>query len=587
MELARTVKCNHWLVCSRNMGDADGFDPEDIQTVRKYALQNAIEYDGKGKAGSVLGRVLAERSDLRPHAKRLMNLIDFEVEQANSLANKEGLEVVRTELEGIDPEALKRERHKKKEGLRELPGDTSKVVLRFAPNPNGPLSIGHSRGVAINSSYAVKYDGKIVLRFDDTDTRVKPPLTEAYKWIEEDFEWLSGRAADVVIKASERMPIYLKQAKKMIAEGHGYVCRCGAEDFRGFREAKTDCPCRRREISESLEEWDSMNSGEIMEGGAVVRVKTSMNLPNPALRDWPALRIQHSPHPIVGDKYKVWPLLDFQSAVEDHEQGVTHIIRGKDLMDSTRKQTLLYEHFGWTYPETLYWGRVKVHEFGGFSTSGMSSAIKTGKYDGWDDARLPTLRALRRRGFEPQSLISLWNEIGLTQKDISISMQTLEAFNSKKIDSHCERRFFVSDPIRIEIQSEDSPSEAKIARHPDGAIPGMRIWDVGNFIFIQEEDCKQGKLRLKDFADIEITNSNAEIEGEERSDGRPIIHWLPEKISREAKMFVPEGGEIRELVGVIEDFELRVGEVYQFERVGFARLDRINNGVVELVWLHG
>ena len=569
------------------MGDADGFDPEDIQTVRKYALQNAIEYDGKGKAGSVLGRVLAERSDLRPHAKRLINLIDFEVEQANSLANQEGLEVVRKELGGIDPEALKRERHKKKEGLRELPGDTSKVVLRFAPNPNGPLSIGHSRGVVINSRYAEKYDGKIVLRFDDTDTRVKPPLAEAYNWIEEDFEWLSGRVADVVIKASERMPIYLKQAKKMIAEGHGYVCRCGAEEFRGFREAKTDCPCRGRGVSVSLEDWDSMNSGGIMEGGAVVRVKTSMNLPNPALRDWPALRIQHSPHPVVGDKYKVWPLLDFQSAVEDHEQGVTHIIRGKDLMDSTRKQTLLYEHFGWTYPETLYWGRVKIHEFGGFSTSEMSSAIKTGEDDGWDDARLPTLRALRRRGFEPQSLISLWNEIGLTQKDISISMQTLESFNSKNIDSNCERRFFVSDPIRIEIQSEDSPSEAKIARHPDGVIPGMRIWGVENFIFIQEEDCKQGKLRLKDFADIEITDSNAEIEGEERSDGRPIIHWLPEKISREAKMFVPEGEKIRELVGLIEDFELRVGEVYQFERVGFARLDRINNGVVELVWLHG
>ena len=587
MELARTVKCNHWLVGSRNMEDGEGFGPEDIQTVRKYALQNAIEYDGKGKAGSVLGRVLAERSDLRPHAKKLMSLIDFEVGQANSLANQEGLEVVRTELEGIDPGALKRERHKKKEGLRELTGDTSKVVLRFAPNPNGPLSIGHSRGVVINSSYAEKYDGKIVLRFDDTDTRVKPPLTEAYRWIEEDFEWLSGRAADVVIKASERMPIYLKHAEKMIAEGHGYVCRCGAEEFRGFREAKTECPCRGRGVSESLEEWGSMNSGGIMEGGAVVRVKTSMSLPNPALRDWPALRIQHAPHPVVGDKYKVWPLLDFQSAVEDHEQGVTHIIRGKDLMDSTRKQTLLYEHFGWKYPETLYWGRVKVHEFGGFSTSGMSSAIKTGEYDGWDDTRLPTLRALRRRGFEPQSLISLWNEIGLTQKDISISMQTLEAFNSKNIDRHCERRFFVCDPVRIEFQSEDFPSEAKIARHPDGAIPGMRAWGVENFIFIQAEDCKQGKLRLKDFADIEITGSNAEIEGEERSDGRPIIHWLPEKITREAKMFVAEGGEIRELEGVIEDFELRVGEVYQFERVGFARLDRINNGVVELVWLHG
>ena len=587
MELARTVKCNHWVVCSRSMGDVAGFGPEVIQTVRKYALQNAIEYDGEGKSGSVLGRVLGERSDLRPHAKNLMILIDDEVEQANSLAKMKGLEVVRDELEGIDPEALQREKHKKKEGLRELPGDTTNVVLRFAPNPNGPLSIGHSRGVVINSSYAEKYDGTIVLRFDDTDTRVKPPLMEAYSWIEEDFEWLSGRSADIVIRASERMPVYLDHAKKMIADGHGYVCRCEAEEFRRFREEKTDCPCRGKGVLENLEEWSAMNSGTIMEGGAVVRVKTSMDIPNPALRDWPALRIQHSPHPLVGSKYKVWPLLDFQSAVEDHEQGVTHIIRGKDLMDSTRKQKLLYEHFGWTYPETLYWGRVKVHEFGGFSTSGMLSSIGMGEYEGWDDPRLPTLKALRRRGFEPQSIISLWNEIGLTQKDISISMQTLEAFNSKNIDRLCERRFFVCNPIPIEIRSYDHLSEARISRHPEGAIQGVRKWGVGNLIYIQEEDLIDGKLRLKDFADIEISGSNAEIEGEERSDDRPIIHWLPDVISRRAKMFVPDGENVRELEGVIEDFELSVGDVYQFERFGFAKIERINNEVVELIWLHG
>tara|TARA_B100001094_G_C18166536_1_gene792432 strand:+ start:504 stop:2213 length:1710 start_codon:yes stop_codon:yes gene_type:complete len=569
------------------MGDTGDFGPEVKQTVRKYALQNAIEYAGEGKSGSVLGRVLGERSDLRPNARDLMIIIDYEVEQANSLAKKKGLGAVRDELEGIDPEALRREKHKKKDGLRDLPGDTSNIVLRFAPNPNGPLTIGHSRGVVINSSYAEKYDGTIVLRFDDTDTKIKPPLMEAYSWIEEDFEWLSGRTADIVIRASERMPVYLKQAKKMIADGHGYVCQCVAEEFRKFREEKMDCPCRARDISENLKEWESMNSGKIMEGGSVVRVKTSMDLPNPALRDWPALRIQHSHHPIVGSKYKVWPLLDFQSAVEDHEQGVTHIIRGKDLMDSTRKQKLLYEHFGWEYPETLYWGRVKVHEFGGFSTSGMSSSIKKGDYGGWEDLRLPTLRALRRRGFEPESLISLWSEIGLTQKDISISMQTLEAFNSKNIDGLCERRFFVCNPNLIEIQSQDESAEASIPRHPEGAIPGTRKWGVGNHIFIQEEDFVEGKLRLKDFADIELEGSNAEIEGFERSDGRPIIQWLPEGIARRAKMFVPEGEEIRELEGVIEDFELRLGDVYQFERFGFAKIERIGSEVVELVWLHG
>ena len=142
-----------------------------------------------------------------------------------------------------------------------------------------------------------------------------------------------------------------------------------------------------------------MNNGTFDEGDAVVRVRTDMALPNPALRDWPALRIQHTPHPMVGDRYRVWPLLDFQSAIEDHEQGVTHIVRGKDLMVSTRKQTLLYEHLGWTYPETLYWGRVKVHEFGGFSTSSMRASLEQGERAGWGDLRLPTIQSFRRRGF--------------------------------------------------------------------------------------------------------------------------------------------------------------------------------------------
>jgi len=581
------VKCNHWLVYPRNMSEDSGFDSEDIQTVRKYALQNSIEYGGEGKTGSVLGRVLAERSELRPYAKELLELVESEVHRANSLTRENGIEEARTELMKIDPSALERQKHQKKKGLPDLPGDTTKVVLRFAPNPNGPLSIGHSRGVVINSRYAERYNGEIVLRFDDTDTRVKPPIVEAYEWIEEDFEWLSGRSADIIIRASERMPIYLKQAEKMISEGHGYVCRCSARKFRGFREAKTDCPCRGREISESLEDWGAMNAGEINEGDAVVRVRTEMSLPNPALRDWPALRIQHSPHPIIGEKYKVWPLLDFQSAVEDHEQGVSHIIRGKDLMDSTRKQTLLYEHFGWTYPETLYWGRVKVHGFGRFSTSGMSSSIISGKFSGWGDPRLPTLRALRNRGFEAQSLIDLWEEIGLTQKDIAISMKTLEAFNSKNIDGTCERRVFVSNPITLGISSDGYPDRARIAKHPEGKIPGTREWEVGRSIFIQESDYNQGKIRLKDFADIEISGSDAIIESEARSDERQIIHWLPEKMSRSARLFIPVGEKIREVGGMIEDLDLRVGEIYQFERLGFARIDCIEDDVVDIFWLHG
>ena len=568
------------------MTEEEVFALEDRDAVRKYALQNAVEYGGKGQSGSVLGRVLAEREQLRNRVKSLLLLVEKEVTRANSIAREDGIEGVRKELQSLAPEALDRERHKKNEGLRDLPGNTSEVILRFAPNPNGPLSIGHSRGVAINSLYADKYQGKVVLRFDDTDTKVKPPMIDAYAWIEEEFEWMSGKAADVVIRASERMPIYLQHAEKMLAGGFGYVCKCTAQDFRAFRVSKTKCPCRDKSVQQNMDDWNKMNSGEIDEGGAVVRVKTGMDLPNPALRDWPALRIQHSPHPIVGDTYKVWPLLDFQSAIEDHLQGVSHIIRGKDLMDSTRKQTILYEHFGWDYPEPLYWGRVKIHEFGGFSTSGMSSSIDSGKFSGWDDPRLPTLRAMRRRGFDPRSLAELWKEVGLTQKDISISLKTLESFNSRIIDGNCERRAFVSSPKSLDISSENIPSRVMMPRHPDGEIDGFRVWEVGTTVSIQDSDYVEGKLRLKDFADIIISGSSATIESVDRSDDRKIVHWIPEKLSLEALLSVPYGEEISEVNGVLEDFELVEGEVYQLERVGFARFEGIQDGIARLLWLH-
>ena len=568
------------------MAESDGWSADVVAAVRKFALQNALEYDGAGQAGSVLGRLLSEKPDLRPEAKRLMEIVAYEVSAANALAQADGLDAVRAELEQSAPDALKREKHRKAEGLKELPGDTSAVVLRFAPNPNGPLSLGHSRGVVINSEYAKMYEGKVVLRFDDTDTRVKPPLPSAYQWIEDEYEWLAGRPADIILRASDRMPVYLEHAQSLISQGHCYACKCPADEFRVYRESKENCPCRSKDTSSNLADWESMNDGTLGEGEAVVRVRTDMSLPNPALRDWPALRIQHTPHPMVGETYRVWPLLDFQSAVEDHEQGVTHIVRGKDLMDSTRKQTLLYEKLGWDYPEAVYWGRVKVHEFGGFSTSSMRTSIEDGGREGWGDLRLPTIQSLRRRGFAARALRGFWIELGVTQKDISVSMQTIESLNSSAIDAVTQRRSFVASPVRLKLSGHKA-GIVEAPRHPDGGIPGLRSWDVKNSIYIQDSDSRTSSLRLKEFADISISGRNAAVESYDKSDDRPIVQWIPASMAREAVLQIPRGDEIDAIDGLIEDFDLTVGEVYQLERVGFARLEAIlEDGSASLVWLH-
>ena len=573
------------------MADAAEWDSEIENIVRKYALQNAVEYNGAGQSGSVLGRILGERSDLRSRARELKELVDIEVENANYLAQNEGVEAVREILENTNPEALNRQKQVKRTGLKDLSNAVSgEVILRFAPNPNGPLTLGHARGVTINSEYAKIYDGKVVLRFDDTDSKVKPPIKEAYSWIEEDYKWLTGKNPDIIVRASERMEIYLEYAFKMLNEGFGYVCKCSAEKFKKLRDNSKACHCRKKDSEENLSDWNQMVKGKLTEGMAVVRVKTDMNLPNPALRDWPALRIQHSHHPMVGDKYKVWPLLDFQSAIEDYEQGVTHIIRGKDLMDSTRKQTLLYNHFGWKYPETMYWGRVKIHEFGSFSTSGMRKEIENKNYSGWDDPRLPTLRALRRRGFDSDAMKDFWIDLGLTQKDISVSLQTIESFNSSKIDSKCERRVFVRDPKKIILNTNniEIPKKLILNKHPLNEIEGHREWDLEDLeIYVEHKDLEKKEIRLKDFADIQIRKSEGIIQSMDRNDRRSIVHWVPKSISKKAILTIPNGNEIIVQEGVIEDIQIIKNNIVQLERVGYAKIESIEEDLIKLLWLHG
>jgi len=577
------------------MADGSVIGEEASSAIRKYALQNAVEYNGNGKTGSVLGRLLSEFPDLRSHAKKLVPLISEHVEDANAIAKKHGLDRVREILKETNPEALNRERQKKRVGLPELSNvGLEGVVLRFAPNPNGPLSIGHSRGVVINSELAKNHSGKIILRFDDTDTKVKPPLPSAYTSIEREFEWISGRKPDVIIKASSRMDVYLEYAEDMISRGFCYVCECSPSKFKSLRDGMKACPCRENNIEENLHRWKMMILGEIKEGKSVVRVKTGLDLPNPALRDWPALRIQHTPHPIVGDRYKVWPLLDFQSAVEDYLQGVTHIVRGKDLMDSTRKQTLLYEHLGWKYPETLYWGRVKLHDFGGFSTSSIRKAIERGDFTGWDDPRLPTVSALRRRGYTPEAIREFWIDLGLTQKDISISMQTIDSKNSKIIDAKTVRRSFVENPVDLKLVYQGNSTEidevVRLRNHPDHDDMGHRKWTLNQrAIKIPKKDYSQGIVRLKDFADVKIDGENAIFISREKTGDSPIIHWNSSDNFTNAEIIIPEDGENRIVTGIIENAEYTVGQVVQLERMGFAKVELTNTdeGNIGLIWLHG
>lgn len=553
------------------------------------AIQNAIEYSGKAAPGSVIGRIMSIRQDLRPHGKILSPLIAKKVAQANKLATDEGLDYLRSILETEAPELLEqRQKQAKRTGLPELfNAEKGKVVLRFAPNPNGPLSFGHARGIIINGEYAKEYDGELILRFDDTDTSVKPPMLEAYDLIQKEAEWLLGFVPHRVVIASDRIEHYYQYVEQMLNGGFGYVCKCSAETFREYRVSMTECPCRAYSNLENLELWQGMLDGSFQPGEAVVRVRTDMALKNPALRDWPALRIQDTetnPHPRkdIGSRYRVWPLLDFQSAVEDHLQGVTHIIRGKDLMDSTRKQKLLYEQFGWTYPETMYWGRVKVHEWGGFSTSQMRKDIESGLFEGWSDPRLPTIASLSGSGIQATALRNFWIELGVTQKDIAVPLATLYSHNIKIIDDDAPRIAFIREPIALTLEGVNE-TVVELPTHPNTTGLGTRKIQLHDaVVYIEKADLQHKTLRLKEFGDFDIEGNTARFVAKERTDKRKIVHWTSKNSSVDASLVQVIDGEICRLDGKLESHQLAVNTPVQIERIGYG----IISGDNEITFTH-
>lgn len=557
-------------------------DEETSILIRAYCLANAMEYEGAGKAGSVIGRLMAERADLRQFGKEVSPMVARLVADANSLFEKKGSDFIRDELESIAPHLLEKKVKERRVGLPELPDvEECPVVLRFAPNPNGLLSFGHSRGIIINSEYAKTHNGTLILRFDDTDTVQKAPLLSAYDKIEEEVEWLTGLKPKIII-ASERMEYYHEHAVQLLEIAGAYICLCSGEQFKEIRQNKQECSHRHQDVEENLDLWMQMKDGRLNPGDAVMRVKTDMTLPNPALRDWPAFRIQDTktnphPRPNIGSRWRVWPLLDFQSAVEDHLQNVTHIIRGKDLMDSTRKQILLYEKFGWQYPTTIYWGRVKIHEYGGFSTSQIRKDIESGKYSDWDDIRLPTIAAMRRKGMNSEALRAFWIELGLTQKDISVPLSSLFSLDTKIIDIKTPRISFVREPKSLELVGDELPTSITVPSHPEHSNFEPRQIDLSaKIVMVEKTDIdealsKSEKIRLKDLADIEITEEKAIITSIDSTGGLRIVHWVAN--GKETNMYYNEDNDIVCQKGVLESHSHPIGTQVQLERIGYAIIE--------------
>ena len=550
------------------------------QVIRKYALQNAIQFEGKATMGAVLGKVMAENAELRPKAKEISGLSKSIVDEVNKMS----IEEQSTALEKLAPELLVKEVKHREIGLPDLKGVTGEVRMRMAPNPSGPLHVGHSRMAILNDEYVKRYGGICYNRFEDTDpARIDPT---GYDTIPQDFEWLGVRIDRTIIQ-SERFEIYYDIAKKLLEMGKAYVCTCKPDDWRDLKNHKRPCPHREQPLSEQMARWDKMFDGSYNPEEASLIVKTDLAHPNPAIRDFVGLRIDDTPHPRTGTKYRVYPLMNLAVAVDDHLLDLTHVLRGKDHLNNTYRQEYLFDYFGWKKPVYVHYGRVSIEE-AQLSTSKMAKGIKEGLYTGWDDPQLGTLRALKRRGIRPESLRRYWIETGIKEVDIEFSWKTLYSFNRELIDDGANRYFFVNDPVKIKI--EGAPDlVGRAPSHPEHPERGIREIKVGHepSVYVSRDDMpsKDTRLRLKDLCNIEFKEGRVHYIGSDLSilkDGVSIIHWAPMS-SHDAVVLMTDGtvkkGKAEPLLAAAK------GKVVQLERFAFVRVEEVAP-IIKCVFTH-
>ncbi|HJK63736.1 MAG TPA: glutamate--tRNA ligase [Methanocorpusculum sp.] len=547
-----------------------------------FALQNAVKHKSVPKAGAILGSVMGAHPELRPQAKEINAMLP------EILAEVEVMSVEEREakLTALSPEMIEK-MHEKKERvheLPELPEAGNGVVMRFAPNPSGPLHLGHARASVLNDYYVKKYGGKFYYRVEDTDPKRVDP--EAYDMVMEDLKWLGIGITDVVYQ-SDRFQIYYDLARELIKLGGAYMCTCDNDEFREKKLKKQPCPCRDLSVEENLRRFDDMLAGKYQEGEITMRVKTDIAHPDPAVRDFAAMRVLTSvKHPRRPEIF-VYPLMNFSVAVDDHLLGMTHVIRGKDHIANTRRQEYIYRYFGWKMPHFYHYGRMSIAGLE-LSTSGMRKGINEGLYTGWDDIHLGTLRALARRGIQPEAVRAAVVDIGMGDTDISFSWENLFAQNKAIIDAEADRYFFVPDAVPVTVANAPA-MEAHAPIYPNHPERGERVLSFTGSVLLPRSEIETGRmLRLKDLFNIRITGEgSAEYAGDSLAEARaakaPIVQWLPTDAGVPCSLLTPEGTSEGYCEVAVLNYDQKI---VQFERVGFARIDSVKDGHVTAYFTH-
>lgn len=564
------------------------------QVVKKIVLRNAIEYGGSARYDVVISKVVGLRPDLRPKIKEQIPLIKKIVDEVNSLdqADQERMASKLMVFENVNKDAKRKE----EPNLPPLQGATiGRVVTRFPPEPNGYPHIGHAKAAIIDQEYARMYDGKLILRFDDTN-----PLNEKlefYDAIREGLEWLDIKP-DLVKNTSDDIELLQSYGRKMVTNGDAYVCTCRPEEIHSMRAKGVNCPCRSLDSSDRMMRLEKFFNGSFEQNEAIVRFKGVMSDLNTAMRDPTLFRIIDADHPKLGRRIRAFPTYDFAAPIEDSLDGVTHAMRTKEYELRNALYFSVLKLLGLRMPLLLEFSRL---EFEGMPVSKrkLKPLIQGGLVSGWDDPRLPTLAALRKRGILPEAIHKFVLSLGISLADSKPPFESLESYNRKLLDLISLRLFFVKDPVEIRIVNPIL-SKIELRNHPSAQL-GTRNVRASDRIYIDKADAdrlKSGQeIRLMEMHNIRLEEMRrgkaAEYlqvinTGQEIKTNIQKVQWVsnddmvPFTVIVPDKLFINEEfnkDSLRRYNGIAESYvsKVRAGSNIQFVRFGFCRLQ--TNGV--------
>jgi glutamyl-tRNA synthetase len=542
--------------------------------IRKHVLKNIHDY-GKANPGSIIGKVIGEYPDAKNDVKAAMKKINAEISRASKL----GPEELEAEMSGFEY-AVKEE----KEKTISIPNaEKGKVVTRFPPEPSGYPHIGHAKAAWLDFESARVNEGYMVLRFDDTN-----PEKESEEFVgalEEGLKWLGVEWGKKTFTSDHMAQIY-DAAETLIRNGRAYVCTAPQEEIREARTSGKATADRGLSNEENLARWNAMLEGKYGPGEAILLFKGDLSADNTTLRDPALARIITTHHFRQHSKYVVWPGYDLAVVVMDHLEGITHSMRSKEyeLRDALYRE--ICEALGWEVPELVGFARLAIKN-APISKRLITPLVKENKVLGWDDPRLPTLAGLKRRGMLPEAIKQFVLYFGLSKTESEPDWEVLLAFNRKLLDPEAPHYFFVPEPVLLEVEGLDDEVELKL--HPRKDL-GARKLKAKEKVYIPKDDAdhiSEGEIfRLKDLCNVRLIRKGKALAGElagEQELSKRKIQWAGE--TAECSVLVPKDllkdGEFdpSSLVmvkGVCEKSVemLKEGDIVQFERFGFCRLDR-------------